>query len=43
MITMIHFSLFPNEKCVICHCLVQDNALHCKECEQKRVELSEKE
>ena len=39
---MIHYSLFPNEKCVICGVKVLNNALHCKKCYKKWLELSEK-
>ena len=39
---MIHYSLFPNEKCVICGVKVLNNVLHCKKCYKKWLELSEK-
>lgn len=39
---MIHYSLFPNESCVICGVKVLNNALHCKKCYKKWLELNEK-
>ena len=39
---MIHYSLFPNESCVICGVKVLNNALHCKKCYEKWLELTEK-
>ena len=39
---MIHYSLFPNESCVICGVKVLNNALHCKKCYKKWLELNKK-
>ena len=38
---MIHYSLFPNDKCTVCNKKVLDNALHCKKCEKKWLNFSE--
>jgi len=40
---MIHYSLFPNKNCIICKCKVKNNALHCKKCFKKWLELTEKQ
>jgi hypothetical protein len=40
---MIHYSLFPNENCIICKCKVKNNALHCVKCFKKWLELTEKQ
>ena len=40
---MIHYSLFPNKKCVVCSKSVKNNILHCKKCEKKWLESKEKD
>lgn len=40
---MLHLSIFPNKKCVVCSKPVKNNVLHCKKCSEKWLELTEKQ